>query len=115
MKELERLLKESKSILVCRLLNSYANNIGPKGSREIAQAIKVNSSLQKIFLGENKIGDEGAREIAHAIKVNSTLQMIDLYRNNFGDGGAQELLKLSKTILLWRALSFWRTTLDLIF
>jgi Ran GTPase-activating protein (RanGAP) involved in mRNA processing and transport len=47
----------------------------------IAEAIKVNSTIQKIVLDSNKIGDEGARYLAEAIKVNSELQHISLKYN----------------------------------
>ena len=39
-----------------------------------ADALKVNSSLTSLNLGCNEIGDAGARELAGALKVNSSLK-----------------------------------------
>ena len=44
------------------------------GARELADALKVNSSLTSLNLGRNEIGDAGARELAGALKVNSSLK-----------------------------------------
>ena len=49
---------------------------GDEGTNSIANALNINSTLQKIGLYGNQIGDEGVIEIADALKTNSTL-----YRN----------------------------------
>jgi hypothetical protein len=36
----------------------------------------VNTSLTEIYLGRNNIGDEGAKYVAEALKVNSSLEFI---------------------------------------
>jgi hypothetical protein len=58
---------------------------------KIAEALKVNSSLQRINLGSNKIGAEGAGKIPEALKVNSSLQSINLGFNNIGETLLQEI------------------------
>jgi hypothetical protein len=50
----------------------------------MADAIKLNSTLQKIGLYSCGIGDKGAEWIADAIKANSTLQGIGLIGNHIG-------------------------------
>ena len=49
------------------------NRIGAEGAKWLAEAIKINSSLQMINLNGNSIGAEGAKEIAEAIKINCAL------------------------------------------
>eukprot|EP00019_Armaparvus_languidus_P001153 CAMPEP_0168591766 /NCGR_PEP_ID=MMETSP0420-20121227/7321_1 /TAXON_ID=498008 /ORGANISM="Pessonella sp." /LENGTH=76 /DNA_ID=CAMNT_0008627603 /DNA_START=431 /DNA_END=659 /DNA_ORIENTATION=+ len=44
---------------------------------ELAEALKVNTTLTSIDLGYNKIGDAGAEQIAEALKVNKTLTSIN--------------------------------------
>jgi hypothetical protein len=56
-----------------------------KGAKSIAEAIKVNSILEKIDLNSNGIGNEGAKAVAEALKVNSTMQTIKLWYINFGN------------------------------
>ena len=56
--------------------------LGDHGAREIAGALRVNSTLQTLNLFSNEVGDYGAREIAGALRVNSTLQTLDLSCND---------------------------------
>ena len=50
------------------------NKIGYDGAKEIADALKHNTSLQSLDLSYNEIGDDGAKEIADALKKNASLQ-----------------------------------------
>jgi pantoate kinase len=54
------------------------NGAGDSGVAAIAEALKVNSTLQLLNLDCNKIGDSGAVAIVEALKVNSTLQALGL-------------------------------------
>ena len=49
------------------------NQIGDPGAKELAAAMRVNSSVKKLFLYGNRIGDPGATELAAAMKVNSSV------------------------------------------
>jgi hypothetical protein len=42
------------------------------------EALKVNTSLNRINLYENNIGDKGAKHVAEALKVNTLLKEINL-------------------------------------
>ena len=44
----------------------YLNNIGDEGAKAIGEALKVNSSLTAIGLGNNNIGDEGRQFLTDA-------------------------------------------------
>jgi hypothetical protein len=63
------------------LLNLRDCQLGANGAREIAAALRVNSTLQTLYLVSNSVGDDGAREIAAALRVNSTLQTLNLIIN----------------------------------
>jgi Ran GTPase-activating protein (RanGAP) involved in mRNA processing and transport len=54
------------------------NNIGPDGAKYVAEALKVNTSLTKIFLRGNNIGAEGAKYVAEALKMTTSLRKIEL-------------------------------------
>jgi len=65
--------------------------IGEEGARELALALKVNSSLTSLGLRDNRIGEGGAREVAMALKEISVLTSLDLTRNGIGEDGAREV------------------------
>ena len=51
----------------------------------------------RLSLGSNKISEEGAKALAEAVKVNSALQKLDLLRtNNISDEGAKALAEALK-------------------
>ena len=80
------------------------NNIGDEGAKALAEALKVNQSLQDLNLScrkndtyylislysffepstghhtfvDNNIGSEGAKTLAEALKVNQSLQNLNL-------------------------------------
>ena len=69
-------------------LDLFSNDIGADGTRAIAELLRVNTTLQSLDLGRNCMGDDEVRAIAEALRVNSKLQVLDLYGNNIGDDGA---------------------------
>jgi hypothetical protein len=76
-----------KIFLLCWIYFSIisANSIGAGGAKAVAEALKVNSTLQTIYLYSNIIGDEGAKAIAEALKVNSNRS--NASRNSFKKRG----------------------------
>eukprot|EP01118_Nematostelium_gracile_P007251 TRINITY_DN2347_c1_g2_i2.p1 TRINITY_DN2347_c1_g2~~TRINITY_DN2347_c1_g2_i2.p1 ORF type:complete len:733 (-),score=159.84 TRINITY_DN2347_c1_g2_i2:80-2278(-) len=57
----------------------------------VGDALKVNTTLIILDIGDNKIGPEGAKMIAEALKVNTTLADLILFRNEIGSEGAKNL------------------------
>lgn len=55
----------------------------------LAEALKVNTTLEEIYLDDNKIDDEGAKHLARTLMANKTLQHIDLHTNDISDEGAR--------------------------
>ena len=49
------------------------NKIGPVGATELAEALKVNTSIRSLNLMQNEIEEEGATAFAEAFRVNSTV------------------------------------------
>ena len=81
-------LNEWCKVIVLRLVEC---ELGDDGAREIAAALRVNSTIQTFNLEGNSVGDDGGREIAVALRVNITIQMINLGANRVGDDGAREI------------------------
>ncbi len=50
----------------------------------IAEMLKVNFVLRKIYLSDNEIGDEGARAIAEALESNSSMEYICIRSSRIG-------------------------------
>ena len=50
------------------------NNINDDGAKEIADALKDNTSLQSLDLNGNEIGFDGEKKIANALKGYTSLQ-----------------------------------------
>jgi hypothetical protein len=78
-------------VILCSSSFSIVNHIREKGAESIAEALKVNTTLQTLVLYGifcalfifflsigNLIGDKGADSIAEALKVNATLQELNL-------------------------------------
>jgi hypothetical protein len=75
-----------------QMLNLNSNNrMGDSGVAAIAEALKVNSSLRRLWLCGNYIEDSGATAIAEALKVNSSLQKLSLGDNQIYASGAEAL------------------------
>ncbi|KJE96276.1 hypothetical protein CAOG_06619 [Capsaspora owczarzaki ATCC 30864] len=73
----------------------------PIAAVTIADLLRVNKTIQNLFLQENQIGDADAVAIADALKVNTTLNDLDLKVNQIGDAGAvaiADALKLNMTL-----------------
>ncbi|KJE91288.1 TKL protein kinase, variant 1 [Capsaspora owczarzaki ATCC 30864] len=67
------------------------NQIGDAGAQAIGEALKVNRTLTELLLSENQIGDAGAQAVADALKVNTSLTELSLDQNHISDAGAQAI------------------------
>ncbi|KJE96864.1 TKL/IRAK protein kinase [Capsaspora owczarzaki ATCC 30864] len=96
-RELFELAKNASGVL-----HLIGKQLSDADAQAIAEGLKVNTTLDTLFLGQNQIGDAGARAIAEAIQANSTLTGLGLYENQIGHAGAQafaEALKENQTLL----------------
>ena len=55
-----------------------------------------NAGLTTLHLTRQKIGDEGAIQLAEALKMSTTLTTLELFFNRIGAGGAKELAEALK-------------------
>jgi hypothetical protein len=72
------------------------NQIGDEGATALADALKVNTSVTTISLLYNQIDSEGASALADALKVNTSVTTIDLRGNQIGDAGGAALAEALK-------------------
>ena len=72
-------------------LNLNDIKISDAGAKALAEALKVNTALQKLGLDSNKISDEGAKALAEALKVNTALQVLGLDQNKISDAVKQQI------------------------
>ncbi|OAQ25001.1 RNI-like protein [Linnemannia elongata AG-77] len=70
---------------------------GGKEFGMLVEAIKANSTLTTLDLGDNSVGDNGAQALSEALKTNSTLTTLNLLYNSIGSNGAVALSKALKT------------------
>jgi Ran GTPase-activating protein (RanGAP) involved in mRNA processing and transport len=98
------MLKRNKSLTILVLSNDEEAwngiGIGDVGVKALTCALKGNSTLEQLYLGQNNIGIEGATALASALKLN-TLVNLDLSFNSIGDEGVVALadaLKCNTTL-----------------
>lgn len=59
------------------ILHLFGNAIGDAGASAIADALRDNTSLERIYLGANQIGDQGAKALADTLRENTlTLEQV---------------------------------------
>ncbi|CAF1097502.1 unnamed protein product [Didymodactylos carnosus] len=83
------------------ILNVASKNISYTGAKAIAEALKTNQTLTRLYMSNNNISDAGAKAIAEALKTNRTLTDLDIRSNNISDAGAKaiaEALKRNQTL-----------------
>ena len=95
--DIEIVVKEILLRNECRKLVLKSNNITAEGAREIAEALKKNTRLEKLDLGYNKIGDNGTQYLADALSNNNrTLIKLHLQSNSITAVGARYLAEMLK-------------------
>lgn len=90
-----KLANALKSNTTLQKLDLLNNNICPQGAVALVHAMEENNSLplHTLSLRNNSIGNDGALALAHALVKNTTLQTLELYHNGIGDLGASALAK----------------------
>ncbi|KAL9964233.1 hypothetical protein ACROYT_G027845 [Oculina patagonica] len=81
---------------LCLKLQDISTRLGLANAASFAEAIKVNTTLMRLYLISNNIADAGAALLAEAIKVNTALTCLNLNRNNIADAGAASLAEAIK-------------------
>lgn len=81
----------------CTELSLDDNNIGDSGAAAIAEALKSNTAVEKLWLNNNTIGDSGAAALAEALESNTALRWLFLQTNTIGDSGAAAIAESLKS------------------
>jgi hypothetical protein len=90
-------IKVNRTVRMLSFLGSSPGcKIGDEGARTLAEALKVNFTLEKISLANNWIGEAGASDLAGSLKVSATLTELNLGRNRIGVGGARAVAEALK-------------------
>jgi Ran GTPase-activating protein (RanGAP) involved in mRNA processing and transport/GTPase SAR1 family protein len=74
-----------------RALNLAYNDIGIDGATAMAAVLTINTTLMQLSLEGSCLGNDGATAIAKALKSNSTLKKLDLAYNDIGNDGATSI------------------------
>ena len=74
-------------------LNMDYNYLDPQAGVVIAQALKINQTLQKLSIKGNKLGPNSGIVIGQSLRTNNSLQKLDLTNNNLGNDGAQGIIQ----------------------
>ena len=53
--------------------------------------MRVNTTIEELWLGGNQIGDEGATQLSHALRANFIIQELCLSNNWVGNEGERQL------------------------
>ena len=75
----------------CEELDLQSIGIGDEGAKELAEALKTNKALTKLYLYKNMIGNAGAEELAMALMASTSLTSLWLNRNEIGSKGCKAL------------------------
>ena len=86
-----------------KLLSLTLCNIGNNGAVTLAEAIQVNTTLQKIDISSNSIADDGVAAISNSIRFNTSnsLQELNISRNNIANNGIRvlaEVIEINSTL-----------------
>ena len=83
------ILKSNTSVTTVDL--SGNKEIGDEGAKALAEALKVNATVERLFLDRCGIGDDGAAAIAEALRSNTSLTKLILERTGISNQGKQPL------------------------
>jgi len=91
------------SFVGCNLSNNASYDMKSLAfTKDLAAALKSNTSLKSLFLSSVGVTDAGVKLLAEAIKENKTLTYLNLSKNKFGSAGLMDLaeaLKVNETLL----------------
>ncbi len=73
-------------------LNLWNNQVSDLGTFSLSKILSVsNFTLRSLGLGQNGISDVGAQHLAEMLKTNQTITRLWLFHNEIGDRGVQAL------------------------
>ena len=67
--------------------------IGDDGAEIVADFLKHDNTVERVYISYCKIGPRGTKAIAESLKHNQTVECLNLYGNRIGDEGAEALIE----------------------
>ena len=67
--------------------------MGVKGAIALSAALRANSKIRSLNLGDNWLGDQGVAAVAEVLASNSTITSLNLAENHIGLPGVRELCR----------------------
>ncbi len=95
--ELDKILDNVRNNRITTLNLSSTEDITLGQLIQIAEALKINTSLTDFNLAHTKIGIAGIQVIAEVLKINKSLTTLRLWYNNIGDEGVLIIAEALKT------------------
>ena len=77
-------------------LDLHSTSISSSCAETLAEALRINRTLERLDLSYNKIECSGAIALAQALKSNQALRYLQLSNNKIGDSGVKEFLEALK-------------------
>ena len=111
---LSECLKEDDVVQKVELTTNYfsTSKITSEGAIKIAEAIKVNKTLQELYITNNNISDDGAAAISNALKSNNSLQILGMSWNKITSEGAKSIAKAIKVNTTLHTLYLYQYDID---
>jgi Ran GTPase-activating protein (RanGAP) involved in mRNA processing and transport len=101
-KDMEIVVEQAIKGKQCKELVLHHNTITQEGALKLAEALRNNTSLEKLNLGYNNIGDTGVKYLVDALlNSNKTLVKLHLQSNSITEKGAghlADMLKINRSI-----------------
>ena len=89
-------VKNNSLEAICMMYEELSREETDEGTKHLAEALRVNTSLKEITLIYTGIGDEGAKHLAEALRVNTSLEQFHLGKNNIVSEGSMYLAEALK-------------------
>ena len=67
--------------------------MGVKGAIAVSAALRANSKIRSLNLGDNWLCDEGVASVAEVLTSNATITSLNLSENHIGLPGVRELCR----------------------
>lgn len=105
---METIVKQAMMEKECTRLDLGYNVITSKGAAIVADALKLNTTLEELDFHNNRVSDLGVHSLAEVLSTNnSILKALGLGSNGITDKGAEHLAEMLKTnrTITWLALA----------
>ncbi len=86
--------------------------LSPDDAKRLADALRNNTHVVKLYLESNQFGDRGVIFLANMLRFNTIIEEIDLLENGITQAGIERMAKIFEFNFSLINLRFWRTSVD---